>query len=58
MGQPERIKLGLLVLLKLWENGELFHIVPLWQVSFREAPAEGVTEGPLRVSRGGHHKLP
>lgn len=56
MGQPERTKLGLLVLLKLWENGELFCVVPLWQVSFREG-CRGGDRGTAGDEQGGHHKL-
>lgn len=56
VGQPERTKLGLLVLLKLVENGELFRVVLLWQVSFREG-CRGGDRGTAEGEMGGHHKL-
>lgn len=56
VGQPERTRLGLLVLLKLWENGELFRVVLLWQVSFREG-CRGGDRGTAEAGMGGHHKL-
>ena len=40
-GQPEGTKLGLSALLKLWEKGELFRLVPLWQVGFEEGCGRG-----------------
>lgn len=48
--------MGLVVLLKLWENRELSRVVLLWQVSFREG-CRGGERGTAEGELGGHHKL-
>lgn len=54
-GQLEETKLGLLVL--LWEKGELFGVVVLWQVAFGKTAGRSWREQGCWGQAVVHHKL-